>query len=147
MTALPGAPAAQTNGHAPVGCPASEIKEEFDGLERAALAVAKSHQAAARRWSWAQILLGIPATILAGLAAASGFADAALVAGISATGSTVLTGLVTMLRPREAAHRNRKAFRELRGFARHVRMTSLCFDFEREGSTGGGAGRMRASDR
>jgi hypothetical protein len=101
------------------------IELEPEDLAAEAKQAADVHRNAAEKWSWAHLSLGIPATILGGTAAATGFADGALVAGISATGSTVLMGLVTSLKPRQEVSRHRKAYREMRCLQRDARKACL----------------------
>ncbi len=90
---------------------AQRAKAKAEDLKIEAKLASESHRFQAGIWSAVNLLLGIPATIFAALAAgfAAGESETGWTVGLAIT-SAVLTGLLTYLRPAERSAVHRKAY-------------------------------------
>ena len=79
------------------------IAAEAKRIEEDALFSAKAHFENARSWTLRHFWIGIPATVLAALAAASALGDYKLLTAWMAAAATVLTALLTFLDPKQRA--------------------------------------------
>lgn len=104
------------------------LRREALRLEEDVLYSSKGHFNAEDAWVRRHYLLGIPATILAAAAAATVFKSQPEVASICALLASLLTGLMTFLKPNERAAMHRAAagqYLALRNDARFFREIDL----------------------
>jgi hypothetical protein len=79
------------------------LRREAERIEEDSTLSAKGHFNAADTWRQRHYWIGIPATILGAVAGAAIVKDWREVAGIVSVGATLLTGLLTFLKPGERA--------------------------------------------
>ena len=106
----------------------SQIVSETKHIERDCRVAATSHFAAATFWTTVYYVLGIPATIVAGVAGLTALADHALVAAVLAIVATGLTATTTFLNAGEKAHshgRKRFQYEELKNDVRVFREVTM----------------------
>ncbi len=97
-------PPEQTTGERPIPAARDNIVREAKRIEEDALYSSKGHFVAAQFWTSFHLLIGIPITILAALAATLTFADRYRVAvGVLAVAVAVLSAVATFLNPKETA--------------------------------------------
>ncbi|WP_083889465.1 SLATT domain-containing protein [Nocardia pneumoniae] len=106
------------------------IKQELDRLEESAMYSAQGQFEQAKLWRSINLLVGIPAALLAAVSGATGLADAAnrIVAAYLALGSAGLSALVTLLngnRRTQQAHSAANAYLEVQTAARQRREIDL----------------------
>ncbi|AZG76315.1 SLATT domain-containing protein [Methylocystis rosea] len=84
------------------------ITAEFRRIEEDCIHSGKAHFNAAARWNRYNYLLGLPSVVLSAAAGAAFFKDYPIAAGAMATTVSVLTGLMTFLKPSKiaGAHKN-----------------------------------------
>ena len=87
---------------------ATKIANELLRMEEDCIHSAKAHFNAAARWNMWNYFFGLPSVGLSALAGAAFFKDYAVVAGFMTSAVTVLTALMTFLKPseRSSAHKN-----------------------------------------
>jgi len=105
----------------------SQIVAETKHIERDCRVASTSHFAAATFWT-TLYLLGIPATIVAGVAGLTALADHTLVAATLAIVATALTATTTFLNAGEKAHahgRKRFQYEELKNDVRVFREVTM----------------------
>jgi hypothetical protein len=83
------------------------LENEAKRIEEDATYTGKSHLNAAAIWNHRHYWLGIPATLAGALAGAAIVKDAQIMAGILSLIATILTGLVTFLKPYEHASQHK----------------------------------------
>ncbi|WP_206955954.1 SLATT domain-containing protein [Trinickia acidisoli] len=106
----------------------SALSREAKRLEEDATYSSKGHFNAEDSWMLRNYWLGVPATILAALAGATLFKSYPELASLSALAASLLTGLMTFLKPNERAAMHRAAagqFLSLRNQARFFREIEL----------------------
>ena len=106
----------------------SQIVAETKHIERDCRVASTSHFAAATFWTTLYYLLGIPATIVAGVAGLTALADHTLVAATLAIVATALTATTTFLNAGEKAHahgRKRFQYEELKNDVRVFREVTM----------------------
>lgn len=86
----------------------AKIHDELLRMEEDCIHSGKAHFNASVRWDRWNYLFGIPSVILSALAGTAFFKDYAVIAGVMAACVTVLTALMTFLKPAERAtdHKN-----------------------------------------
>lgn len=112
---------------------ADAIRREVLRIEEDSIHSAKSHFNAANTWSSRHYGIGIPATILGAAAGAAAVKSWPELAGLLALLGTILTGLLTFLKPSERASAHKTAgdqYLALRNDARVFREISLLLDSE-----------------
>lgn len=87
----------------------AKIRAELLRMEEDCIHSGKSHFNACARWTKWNYLFGIPSVILSALAGTAFFKDYSIVAGIMAAFVTVLTALMTFLKPAERASNHKNA--------------------------------------
>lgn len=85
------------------------LRKEADRIEEDSIHSAKGHFNAAGIWKRRHYHLGIPATILGALAGAAMLKDWPVVASLLSLAATILTALVTFLKPTERASEHKTA--------------------------------------
>lgn len=106
----------------------SQIVTETKHIERDCRVASTSHFAAATYWTTLYYVLGIPATIVAGVAGLSALADHALTAAILAITATALTATTIFLNAGEKAHahgKKRFQYEELKNDVRVFREVTM----------------------
>jgi hypothetical protein len=109
------------------------LKRESLRIEEDSIHSAKSHFNAAKTWSTRHYGIGIPATILGAAAGAAAVKSCPELAGLLALLGTILTGLLTFLKPSERASAHKTAgdqYLALRNDARVFREISLHLEGE-----------------
>lgn len=112
----------------PVASKVAALRREAERIEEDATYSSKSHFNAESTWLLRHYWLGIPATALAAVAGATLFKSHPEVASIFALAASLLTGLLTFLKPNERAALHRAAagqFLALRNDARVFREVEL----------------------
>jgi hypothetical protein len=90
----------------------SKLREEASRIGQDAIYSAKGHFAAAEAWSKLNLILGLPAALLAAIAggaALTRFDHHSLIAGLLAICVAALTAMVTFLNPQEKANLHARA--------------------------------------
>jgi hypothetical protein len=106
----------------------SQIVAETKHIERDCRVASTSHHAAATFWTTLYYLLGVPATVVAGVAGLSALANHRLTAAVLAIAATALTATTTFLNAGEKAHAHgRKHFQyeELKNDVRVFREVTM----------------------
>ena len=106
----------------------AQIVNETKHIERDCRVASTSHFAAATFWNTLYYVLGIPATIVAGVAGLTALADHTLVAAVLAITATALTATTTFLNAGEKAHahgRKRFQYEELKNDVRVFREVTM----------------------
>lgn len=106
----------------------SALCREAERVEEDATFSSKSHFNAGSTWERRHYLLGIPATVLAAVAGATLIKSHPELASVCALAASLLTGLMTFLKPNERAAMHRAAagqFLALRNDARFFREVEL----------------------
>jgi hypothetical protein len=107
------------------------LQREASRIEEDCIHSAKSHFNAASMWSFRHYSIGIPATILGAAAGAAAIKSCPEIAGLLALIGTILTGLLTFLKPSERASAHKTAgdhFLAVRNDARFFREISLLYE-------------------
>ena len=105
-----------------------KIAAELGRMEEDCIHSGKAHFNAATRWTRWNYIFGIPSVALSAAAGAAFFKDYAVIAGIMSSGVTILTALMTFLKPSEKAsgHKNSgDQYLSLRNDARGFREIEL----------------------
>lgn len=82
---------------------AAKITDELQRMEEDCTHSGKAHFNASDRWTWWNYAFGIPSVALSAAAGAAFFQDYAVIAGVMSSAVTVLTALMTFLKPSEKA--------------------------------------------
>ena len=101
---------------------------EIQRIEEDSTYSCKGHFNAAENWKSWNLVIGLPAAVVTGLAGATAFADQALWAGILASIGTALTATLTFLKPSDHASTHKSygdQFLSLRNAARIFREIEL----------------------
>lgn len=107
------------------------LQRESSRIEEDSIHSAKSHFNAASTWSARHYSIGIPATVLGAAAGAAAIKSCPEVAGLLALAGSILTGLLTFLKPSERASAHKTAgdqYLSLRNDARVFREISLLLE-------------------
>jgi hypothetical protein len=123
-------PKTASNGATPRTSPRlrAQVVAETRHIERDCRVASTAHFAAATFWTSIYYLLGIPATIVAGLAGLSALANHSELAAILAIAATALTATTTFLNAGEKAHAHAKKrfqYEELKNDVRVFRDVSM----------------------
>lgn len=106
----------------------TKIREELLRMEEDCVHSGKSHFNASTRWTIWNYVFGIPSVILSAVAGAAFFKDYNLIAGALSSVVTVLTSLITFLKPAERSTDHKNAgdqYLSLRNDARVFREVQL----------------------
>jgi hypothetical protein len=99
-----------TTTEASVAWPRDEIIKEAKRIEESTLLSSKAHFAAANRWGWFHLVVGVSISILAAVAAAFTFSSILpLFVGGIALAVTVLSAITTFLNPNERSTKHLNA--------------------------------------
>lgn len=113
----------------PVTTPiADKIENELKRMEEDCIHSGKAHFNAAARWNGWNYVFGLPSVGLSALAGAAFFKDYAVVAGLMTSAVTVLTALMTFLKPSQRSSDHKSAgdqYLSLRNDARVFREIEL----------------------
>ncbi len=107
------------------------LRKEAERIEEDSIHSAKGHFNSASTWKRRHYLLGIPATILGALAGAAIIKNYQEVAGVLSLSATILTALVTFLKPTDTATSHKKVadqYLALRNDARIFREVEMLED-------------------
>jgi hypothetical protein len=85
------------------------LKQEAQNIEEDSIHSAKSHFNASSTWSGRHYWIGIPATVLGAAGGAAAIKSCPGIAGVLALLATILTGLLTFLKPAERASTHKTA--------------------------------------
>jgi len=105
-----------------------KITTELQRMEEDCTVSGKSHFNAASRWTRWNYIIGIPSVGLSAAAGAAFFKDYAVVAGLMSSGVTILTALMTFLKPSERSSGHKSSgdqYLSLRNDARVFREIAL----------------------
>ena len=108
--------------------PKATIRGELYRIEEDCIHSGKAHFNAGVRWSSYHLWLGVPAVILSALAGTAFFKDEPEIAGAMASIVTILTALMTFLKPSERASSHKSSgdqYLTLRNDARVLRTIKL----------------------
>lgn len=108
--------------------PKATIRAELTRIEEDCIHSGKAHFNAGVRWSSYHFWLGLPSVILSALAGAAFFKDQPEIAGAMASVVTILTALMTFLKPSERASSHKSSgdqYLTLRNDARVLRTIKL----------------------
>lgn len=107
---------------------AEKVTAELLRMEEDCNHSGKAHFNASDRWTWWNYTFGIPSVALSAAAGAAFFKDYAVIAGIMSSGVTVLTALMTFLKPSEKSSNHKSSgdqYLSLRNDARVFREIEL----------------------
>lgn len=104
------------------------IRNEALRIEEDSLHSMKGHFNAAHRWGKAHLFLGIPATVLAGLAGVDIFSECQLLTSILAMTAAAIIAVITFLKPQSISENHRNAgaeYNKLKNKTRRFREIEL----------------------
>ena len=104
------------------------LQKEAAQLEESATLAAEAHFRSASRWGKTHLGVGIPSTLISASAGGAAFNDYSMLAAGMAIGATMLTGLLTFLKPSEWSEKHKivaTRYRELANRARVFRTISI----------------------
>lgn len=119
------------------------ISDELLRMEEDCTHSAKTHFNAQARWNRWNYLFGLPSVVISALAGTAFFKDYAAVAGVMTAVVTVLTALMTFLKPSERANAHKNSgdqYLSLRNDARVYRLIGLTMATEEEAAIAGMTG-------
>ena len=105
-----------------------KIRNELSRMEEDCIHSGKAHFNASIRWTRWNYIFGIPSVILSAAAGTAFFKDFSTAAGLMATSVTVLTALMTFLKPSERSSEHKSSgdqYLSLRNDARRIRLIQL----------------------
>lgn len=110
------------------GDPKTTIREELTRIEEDCIYSGKAQFNAGVRWGRYHLWLGVPSVILSALAGTAFFKDQPEIAGVMSTIVTILTALMTFLKPSERASSHKSSgdqYVTIRNDARVLRTIKL----------------------